>query len=115
MGSDLIAKANDMFARKQRRCMDQLDDIGLFTGFAQLSVGLVATPNDEQSFVRDKRYRLAMHEGLLVVVDGVSIVGVVEDPPRSVVDLLSGACPSALARVVKLYDLTSKADLELVE
>lgn len=115
MGSDLIAKAKDAFARKQRRCMDWLDDAGLFTGFAQLSVVIVATPNDGHGFLLDKRYRLAMHDDSLVVVDGVSVVGVVEDPPRSVVDLLSGPRPSASACVVRLYGLTNKADLKLME
>lgn len=95
--------------------MDRLDDAGLFTGFAQLSVVLVATPKGNQGFVLDKRYRLAMHEGSLVVVDGVSAIGVVENPPRSVVDLLSGPRPSASACVVNLYALTNKADLKLME
>lgn len=115
MGSDLMTKVKDAFARKQRRCMDQLDEAGLFTGFAQLSVVLVATPEDGHDFVEGKRYRLAMHKGSLVVVDGVTVVGVVEDPPRSVADQLCGPRPSASACVVKRYKLTNKADLQLME
>lgn len=115
MGCDLIIKTKDAFARKQRRCMDKLDDVGLFSGFAQLSVVLVATPEDGHDFVEGKRYRLAMRKGSLVVADGVAVVGVVEDPPRSVADQLRGPRPSASACVVTRYKLTNKADLQLME
>jgi len=115
MGSDLISKASDSFERKQRRCMNAIDQLGLFDGFRQLSVALVATPHEDKRFRLDKAYRLALRSGEVHVFDGVTAVGLVEDPPQSVVDLLSGTCPSASVRVLKFYSLTNKVDLHILE
>ena len=113
MGCELIAKVTDCFARRQRRCVDEIEQMGLFSGFSQLSVALVATPNHSQSFEIGQACRLSLNDDQLVIIQGVSIIGYVEDPPRSVMDLLNGSCPSANGKVVSLFQLSGKAQIQL--
>lgn len=109
----MIAKATDSFERKQRRCLDQLEEPNLFTGAPQLSIAVIATLKSGHTFILDEELRLTMADARLVVVRGVTIVGFVENPPSSVLDTIRGHCPSAFGRVAKIYSLTKKAEILL--
>lgn len=114
MGTEMIAKATDSFERKQRRCLDLLDEPSLFTGAPQLSIAVIATPDDGHTFTLGGEYRLALDdESRLAVVRDVSVVGHVENPPSSVIDMMRGPCPSAFGQVNKLFTLTGKAEIQL--
>lgn len=110
----MITNATDSFERKQRRCLDLLDEPTLFTGAPQLSIAVVATPDNGHTFVLDEECRLTLdEESHLLVVRGVSVVGHVESPPSSVIDMMRGPCPSAFGQVNKLFTLTGKAEIQL--
>lgn len=109
----MIAKATDSFERKQRRCLDLLEEPNLFTGAPQVSVAVVATPKNRHAFAMDEEYRLTLIGDRLLVVRGVTVVGEIENPPSSVLDMMHGPCPSAFGRVVKLFSLTDKAEVLL--
>jgi len=114
MGTDMIAKATDQFERKQRRCLELLDEQTLFTGALQLSIAVVATPTNSHVFAAGEECRLTLdHDSRLLVVQGVSVVGHVENPPSSVIDVMRGPCPSAFGQVNKLFTLTGKAEIQL--
>jgi len=110
----MIAKATDSFERKQRRCLDLLDEHTLFTGTPQLSIAVVATPDNGHTFTFDDECRLTLDDKLrLLVVKGVSVVGRVDNPPSSVIDMMRGPCPSAFGRVNRVFTLTGKAEIQL--
>jgi len=109
----MIAKATDSFERKQRRCLDLLEEPNLFTGAPQLSVAVVATPDNGHAFTLNEECRLTLYGGRLALVRGVAVVGEVENPPSSVLDMMRGPCPSAFGRVIKLFSLTKKAEVLL--
>lgn len=114
MGTEMIAKATDQFERKQRRCLDLLDEPTLFSGAPRLSVAVVATPTNSHTFAAGEECRLTLgKDARLLVVQGVSVVGHVEDPPSSVIDVMRGPCPSAFGQVNKLFTLTGKAEIQL--
>lgn len=113
MGTDLITKAANAFVRKQRRCLDLMDEPNLFSGAPQLGVAVVATPINGHTFAEGGEYRLSFLDGHLVVIRGISTVGFIEDPPGSVVDMMRGICPSAFGRVVSVFSLTDKAEILL--
>lgn len=114
MGADMIEKATDSFERKQRRCLDLLEEPTLFTGMPQLSIAVVATPANGHKFDVGEECRLTLSNNeRLLVVRGVSVVGHVENPPPSVIDMMRGPCPSAFGQVVKLFTLTGKAEIQL--
>lgn len=66
MGTEMIAKATDSFERKQRRCLDLLDEPTLFTGTPQLSIAVVATPNKATSVKNAPR---AVRGALMIASD----------------------------------------------
>lgn len=110
----MIAKATDSFERKQRRCLDLLDEPTLFTGTPQLFIVLVATPDNGHEFAIGEECRLALDgDSRLLVVQGVSVVGYVENAPSSIIDMMRGPCPSAFGHVDKLFTLTRKAEIQL--
>jgi hypothetical protein len=111
MGTEMIAKATDSFERKQRRCLDLLDEPNLFTGAPQLSIAVVATPQNGHAFALGEECRLTLIGNRLLVVRGVTVVGEVENPPLSVLDMMRWLCPSTFGRVVRLFALTSKAEI----
>lgn len=113
MGTEVIAKATDSFERKQRRCLDSFDEPNLFSGALQLSVDVTVTPDNGHEFVLDEECRLTLLGDRLLVVRGVSVVGHVENPPPSVLDMLRGPCPSLLGHVASLFELTNKAEIVL--
>lgn len=114
MGTEMIAKATDSFERKQRRCLDLLDEPTLFTGTPQLSIAVVATPDNGHEFIAGEECRLALDgDSCLLVIQGVSVVGHVESPPFSVVDMMRGPCPSVFGQVTKLFTLAGKAEIQL--
>lgn len=114
MGTDLIAKAADTFERKQRKCLALFEEETLFPAEPQLSIAVVATPFGGHLLSVDDERRLTLEEcGRLLVVNGVTPVGVVENPPQSVVELMRGPSPSIFARIVKVFPLTGKAELQL--
>lgn len=114
MGTEMIAKATDSFERKQRRCLELLDEPTLFTGVPKLSLALVATPREGHAFTVGDECRLALDANRrLVVVQGVSVVGHIEDPPSSVIDMMLGPCPSAFGLVSRMFTLTGKAEVQL--
>ncbi|HEY4329738.1 MAG TPA: hypothetical protein VGN88_08375 [Phycisphaerae bacterium] len=114
MGTDLIAKMADSFERKQRRCLDMLEQVNLFTGIPQLSISLVATPENGHAFETGEECRLTLDDdSRLLVVQGVSVVGHIENPPSSIIDMMRGPCPSAFGQVNKLFALTGKAEIQL--
>jgi len=115
MGSDLIVKSKETFERQQRRCVDKLSAEYLFGNIATISVGITATPSDGSRFAEGNLYRLTLVNGVVSVIDGVSAIGTVEDPPRSVVEQLSGPCVYLLVRATEVYELTRTVDLELTE
>lgn len=57
MGTETIARATDSFERKQRRCLDLLDEPSLFTEAPRLSLALVATPREGHTFKVGDEYR----------------------------------------------------------
>lgn len=110
----MIAKATDSFERKQRRCLDLLDEPTLFTGTPRLSIAVVATPDNGHEFAIGEECRLTLDDdSRLLVVQGVSVVGHVESAPSSVIDMMGGPCPSAFGQVDKLFTLTGKAEIQL--
>ncbi|MBX3356294.1 MAG: hypothetical protein KF724_11430 [Phycisphaeraceae bacterium] len=110
----MIAKATDSFERKQRRCLDLLDEPTLFTGVPKLSLALVATPREGHAFSVGDECRLALDANRrLLVVQGVTVVGHVENPPSSVIDMMQGPCPSAFGQVSRMFTLTGKAEVQL--
>jgi len=113
MGTEMIAKATDSFQRKQRRCLDLFEEPNLFTGAPQLSVAVVVTPDNGHLFDLDEECRLTLLGNRLLVIRGVSVVGHVENPPSSVLDMMRGPCPSAFGRVVNLFSMTNKAEILL--
>lgn len=114
MGTEMIAKATDSFERKQRRCLDLLDEPTLFTGTPQLSIAVVATPDNGHKFTVGEECRLTLDDdSRLLVVEGVSVVGHVDNPPSSVIDMMRGPCPSAFGQVNKIFTLTGKAEIQL--
>ena len=114
MGPDMIVKATDSFKRKQRRCLDLLDEPTLFTGTPQLSIAVVATADNGHTFTAGEECRLTLDDdSRLLVVQGVSVVGHVENPPSSVIDMMRGPCPSAFGQVNTLFTLTGKAEIQL--
>lgn len=113
MGTDMIAKATDTFERKQRRCLDLLDEPNLFTGAPQLSIAVIATPGNGQVFAVEDEVRLTLLDDRLLVIRGVTVVGYVENPPSSVVDLMRGPCPSVNGRIVSVFSMTNKAEILL--
>ena len=113
MGTELIQKATDCFQRKQRKCLDALEEPDLFMSIPRLSIALIATPVPDHHFNVDDDYRLALFKDHLVVIRGVGIVGEVNSPPASVVDRMKVMCPSLAARVLKVFALTGKAEILL--
>lgn len=111
----MIARVTDSFERKQRRCLDLLEESNLFSGAPQLSVAVVAAPKNDHAFILDEECRLTLIDDHLLVVRGVTVVGEIENPPSSVLDTMHGPCPSAFGQVVKLFTLTNKAEIMLEE
>ena len=109
----MITKATDSFERKQRKCLDLLEEPNLFTGAPLLSIAVVATPEGGHAFALDEECRLSLLGDRLLVICGVTVVGQIENPPSSVLDMMRGPCPSAFGRVVKLFSLTNKAEVQL--
>ena len=113
MGTELIEKATDSFQRKQRKCLDALEETDLFAAAPRLSIALTATPVLDHRFDIDGEYRLCLCENRLVVIRGVEVFGEVVSPPASVVDRMRVMCPSLLGRVLKVFALTGKAEILL--
>ena len=90
-----------------------MDEIDLFSHVPQLSIAVLATPNPGQDFNVDEHYRLSIVDQKLVVIRGVSIVGQIDSPPPSIIDMMHSRCPSVLSRVVRVFTLTKKAELLL--
>lgn len=110
----MIEKAADSFERKQRRCLDALEDPTLFTGTPQFSIAVVATPENGHVFTAGEDCRLALDdESRLLVVRGVSVIGRVERPPPSLVNTMRCAFPSALGTVNSVFSLTGMAEIQL--
>lgn len=113
MGTEMIAKATDSFERKHRKCLDAIEEPDLFYTAPQLSIAVVAIPEAGHSFSTDEDCRFALVDDQLLVIRGVTVVGEVQSPPRSVVDMLGGSRPSLSGRVQKVFQLTGKADILL--
>lgn len=113
MGIELIDKATDSFERKQRKCLDALEESDLFSAVPRLSVGVLANPFDGHRFEDEQLYRLALVDGRLMVIRGITVVGEVQSPPPSIIDQMRVRCPSVSGRVIKRFALTGKAELLL--
>jgi hypothetical protein len=116
MGTELIAKATDSFERKHRKCLDELEDPSLFSMVPRISIVVVANPEPGHSFSTDQdsqSYRLALVDDRVQVLSGVTVVGEITNPPKSVVDALLGPCPSLRGRVLKVFKYTGNADILL--
>ena len=113
MGIDTIMKATDAFERKQRRCLDLFDEPNLFSGAPKLSIAVVAVPSDGHVFDVGDEYRLDARDDSVLVIRGITVVGRLENPPRSVIEIMHGLVPSAFGHVVKVFSLTGKAELQL--
>jgi hypothetical protein len=113
MGTELIEKAADSFQRKQRKCLNALDEADLFSSPPQVSIAVAAAPAEGQAFALGRWYRLALCGERLVVLDGITTVGEVASPPPSVVDRMKTLSPGVNATVTRVFSLTGKADLSL--
>ncbi len=113
MGTEMITKATDNFQRKQRRSLERLEEPTLFSCAPQLSIVVLATPEPWHAFALGEEYRLAFLNNRLLVILGVTIVGAVENPPPSVIDMMRGPSPSAHGHIINVFSLTNKADLLL--
>ena len=113
MGTDLIKKASDSFERKHRRNFDLFDEPNLFSGAPKISICVVAIPDEGHEFSMDDMYRLSLVDDDLLIIRGVTIVGRVEDPPQSVIDEIRIYNPCACGRVVKLFTLTGRAEIQM--
>lgn len=113
MGTEMIEKAADSFKRKQRKCMNSLDEADLFSSPPQVFIGVMAVPADGKFFTAGDWYRLALTDRKLVVLRGITTVGEVASPPASVVDRMKTVSPSLTATVARVFALTGKAELSL--
>lgn len=113
MGVEMIARAADSFERKQRKSLEQLEEPNLFTLAPRMLNALLAVPEDGHIFTVGDKYRLTLQDAKLTVVRGVCPVGVVRDPPQSVLDMMRGPVPSAQGRVTSISSLSGQAELVL--
>jgi hypothetical protein len=113
MGIDTITKATDAFERKQRRCLDLFGEPNLFSGVPRLSIAVVAVPDEGHVFHTGEEYRLAVADDSILVIRDITVVGRLDNPPLSVIELMRGPLPSVFGRVVRVFSLTGKAELQL--
>ncbi len=113
MGTEMLMKASDSFARKQRSCLDAFEEQTLFSSLPQLSLVVLATPAQGHEFVMNEHYRLSEVDGRIAVIKGITIVGRIDDPPASVVDTMRGLCPSILSTTIGVSSVDGKAELLL--
>lgn len=113
MGTEMIIRATDSFERKQRRSLEQLEEPNLFTMAPRLVNALLATPQDGHVFAVGEEYRLTLVDSDLLVVRGVCPVGIVKNPPESVLDMMRGPVPSAQGRVTSVSSMSGDAELTL--
>jgi len=113
MGTETIEKATDSFTRKQRRCLDQLEEATLFTGIPRLEIAVMAAPVPGQEFLLNEFCRLSLLDEKIVVIRDITIIGVVINAPKSVIDMMLGPCPSVSGRIAGVSVLTGKAEVLL--
>lgn len=113
MGTEMIAKATDTFERQQRKSLALLEEPNLFTLAHHLTLALLAAPLGGHHFLVDDEYRLAIIEQRLLVVRGVLRVGVVVEPPPSILDRIRNVNASAHVRVTAVSGLSGCAELLL--
>jgi hypothetical protein len=113
MGTEMIAKATHSFERRQRKCLDALEEPSLFSVPPKLSFAILAKPEEGHSFSEGERCRLSVVDDQLLVIRGVSVVGKVESPPQSILDAMRGAFPSLSGQVLSIFALTGKAEIHL--
>lgn len=113
MGTDTIAKAADSFERKQRRSLEQLEQPNLFTHSPRVTCRVIATPVAGHVPILENVYRLVMEDEAVIVVDGITRVGRIDEPPASLVHSMRGPTPAACGRVIGVSTLSGKLELEV--
>lgn len=114
MGTETIAKATDSFERKQRRCLELLDEPTLFSEAPKLCVALIATLREGHTLSVGDQCRLTLDANRhLLIVQAVTVVGHVENPPSSVIEMMQGPCPSAFGQVIKSFTVAGMVEIQL--
>jgi hypothetical protein len=113
MGTDLVAKVADGFERRQRRSLEQLEEPNLFTRPPRMSHALTVTPVAGHTFSVGEHYRLTLVDDRIVIVDGVSRAGYVENPPPSLLDTMRTMSPSSRGCIRNVSEITQQAEIVL--